>query len=72
MFVLYQNIGWSCSKPTYFKKANDLLWYTNGNIDLKLYFRTMKKEFDKSVKNRSFTDNYDKLKITEDLTYQTK
>jgi hypothetical protein len=72
MFVLYQNIGWKCSKPTYFKKVNDLIWYTNGNIDLKLYFRTMKKEFDKSVKNRSFTDNYDKLKITEDLTYQPK
>lgn len=70
MFVLYQNVGWKCSVPTYFKRVNDLIWYTNGNIDLKLYFRTMKKEFDKSVPNRSFTDSYDKLKITEDLTYQ--
>lgn len=37
-FVLY-NIGWKCSYPSYFIKVSDLLYYTNGSIDLKLYYR---------------------------------
>jgi hypothetical protein len=38
-FMFYQNIGWKCSYPSYFVKVSDLVYYTNGSIDLKLYFR---------------------------------
>lgn len=41
-FLFYQNIGWSCSEPTYFVKVNDLMWYSNGAIDLKMYFNKTK------------------------------
>jgi hypothetical protein len=56
-FLLYQNTGWNCSTPSYFIKVNELIWYTNGSIDLKLYFRKSMKDYNGSIVNNSF-DKY--------------
>ena len=71
-FVLYNNIAWSCSKPSYFIKMNDLLYYTNGNLDLKLYFRRVLKEFKGTVKNSSFNSELEKLIGAENVIYPFK
>jgi hypothetical protein len=36
-FFPYKNVGWKESSPSYFKKVDDLIYYTNGSIDLKKY-----------------------------------
>jgi len=68
-FLLYQNVGWACSKPSYFVKLNDLMWYTNGSIDLKLYFRKMKKGYKGNVSTESFDERYTRVKGAERLLY---
>jgi hypothetical protein len=57
-FILYQNIGWSYSQPSYFVKINDLIWYTNGSLDLKLYFRKTLSSYDGKIQNTSFDEYY--------------
>ena len=42
-------IGWKCSQPTYFIQINNLLYYTNGAINIKMYYR---KVLEKSKKFR--------------------
>ena len=69
-FLLYQNIGWKCSKPSYFVKVNDLLWYTNGSIDLKLYFRKSLKSYDGKVKNSNFDKYFSTLLSAEKLLHE--
>jgi hypothetical protein len=69
-FLLYQNTGWQCSTPSYFTKVNNLIWYTNGAIDLKLYFRKIKKAYNRSVKSNIFKDNYSSIKGSENLILQ--
>lgn len=69
-FVLYDSTAWKCSKPSYFSKINNLIWYTNGSIDLKSYFRTVKNGFKQTVKNDVFNEQYNKLIEAEDLVYQ--
>lgn len=68
-FLLYQNIGWSCSNPSYFIKVNDLIWYTNGSIDLKLYFRKASQSYGEKVKNRSFDEYFTGLLSAEKLLH---
>jgi hypothetical protein len=38
-FFPYKNVGWSTSSPSYFNKVDDLIYYTNGSIDLKKYIK---------------------------------
>jgi len=68
-FLLYQNTGWNCSTPSYFIKVNELLWYTNGSIDLKLYFRKSAKDYKGSVRNHSFDKYFTHLLSGERLLY---
>ena len=68
-FLLYQNIGWKCSTPSYFVKINNLIWYTNGNIDLKLYFRKTKQSYDTKVDNLSFKNNYTSIADAPTLVF---
>jgi hypothetical protein len=68
-FVLYNNIAWSCSVPSYFIKMNDLMYYTNGHLDLKLYFRRVLEEHHGNVKNSSFNDELEKILGAENLLY---
>ncbi len=71
-FLLYQNIGWKSSNPSYFVKINDLIWYTNGSIDLKLYFRKSLKSYDGKVQNTSFDQYFSGLLSADKLLYPYK
>ncbi|ATZ80713.1 hypothetical protein BMW23_0667 [Bodo saltans virus] len=68
-FLLYNNIAWDCSEPSYAIKVNDLLYYTNGHLDLKLYFRRVVKDYSGTVKNNSFDDEMKKMIGSENLLY---
>lgn len=69
-FSLYQHFGWKCAVPSYFFKVNNLIWYTNGTIDLKLYFRKTIEKYKGTTKNRSFTSNYTKFRNAKLLDYK--
>ena len=71
-FLLYQNIGWTVSNPSYFVKVNDLIWYTNGSIDLKLYFRKSLKSYDGKAQNASFDQYFSGLIGADKLLYPYK
>jgi hypothetical protein len=64
-FTLYQNLGWRCSKPSYCKKINDILWYTNGNLDIKYYYRQVARKG--NVGRKPFKDNYSHVKGDTDI-----
>lgn len=68
-FTLYQTIGWKCATPSYFVKINDLIWYTNGSIDLKLYFRKSMGAYEGKVLNKSFNESYTGMASAENLLY---
>ena len=38
-FFPYKNVGWTDSYPSYFTKVDNLIYYTNGSIDLKKYIK---------------------------------
>jgi hypothetical protein len=38
-FFPYKKVGWETSSPSYFNKVDDLMYYTNGSIDLKKYIK---------------------------------
>lgn len=60
-FSLYKNVGWICSTPSYFIKANTLIYYTNGSLDLKLYFRKAKENSNMALDNDTFSSKYTKI-----------
>jgi len=57
-FSLYTNHGIVDSIPTYFVKLNNLIYYTNGSLDLKLYFRKMMEDYNYLIDNTVFTKNF--------------
>ena len=61
----YHNAGWRCSKPSYCKKVTDLIWYTNGNLDLKYYYRHITSK--DNVGSNVFTDNYSTVRGADHL-----
>lgn len=71
-FMLYQNIGWSCAKPSYFIKVNDLIWYTNGSLDLKLYFTKVLGSYNGMVKNKSFNEYFSSINGADRLMFNTQ
>jgi len=71
-FMLYQSIGWKCATPSYFVKVNDLVWYTNGSIDLKLYFRKSLGSYDGKVENKSFNDTFSGIISADKLLFPYK
>lgn len=75
-FFHYEQLGWVNSNPTYFTKKNDLMYYTNGLMDLKLYFRNVGS---KSGINLVFSDKFthindfdDPFKVIETDVKETK
>lgn len=68
-FMLYQNISWHCSQPSYFVKVNDLIWYTNGSLDLKLYFTKTLGSYDGKSANKSFNEYYSGLLGSQKLLF---
>jgi hypothetical protein len=69
-FLLYQNISWQQSQPSYFIKVNNLVWYTNGNLDLKLYFKKVLKDFKGTSVNSSFDSYMNELLVSNKLMVQ--
>ena len=56
----YINIEWTNSNPTYFIKKNNLIYFSNGSIDLKKYIEDSLKNNNKII-NDIFTEDYTKL-----------
>jgi hypothetical protein len=48
-FFPYKNVGWKGSSPSYFNKVDDLIYYTNGSIDLKKYIKHLIKSGNKII-----------------------
>jgi hypothetical protein len=68
-FALYQNIGWNLSTPSYFTKFNNLMWYSNGSNDLKLYYRRTQQSSLGTLDGKSFNETFTKINGAPDLTY---
>lgn len=68
-FMFYNSIAWKCATPSYFVKVTDLMWYTNGSIDLKLYFRKSLLAYDGKSKNNTFIDNFSSINGAERLIH---
>jgi hypothetical protein len=56
----YLNIEWIDSNPTYFIKKNNLIYFSNGSIDLKKYIEDSIKN-NNNIINDIFTEDYTKL-----------
>lgn len=69
-FWRHMTIGWKCSNITYFIKVNNLIYYTNGLIDLKMYHRKVLEYSKKSINNDTFNDTYTKLNKGKRVEYE--
>jgi hypothetical protein len=61
-FFPYRNLGWVESPPTYFKKVDDLLYYTNGSLNIKKYIKFLLSN--KENIELPFVNDYTKVKLT--------
>jgi hypothetical protein len=61
-FFPYRNVGWGESPPTYFKKVDDLLYYTNGSLNIKKYIKFLLNN--KENLELPFINDYTKIKLT--------
>jgi hypothetical protein len=61
-FFPYRNLGWVESPPTYFKKVDDLLYYTNGSLNIKKYIKFLLSN--KENLEMPFINDYTKVKLT--------
>jgi hypothetical protein len=57
----YQDIYWNNSHPTYFVKKNNLIYFSNGSIDLKLYIEESLDCKNKKPVNDIFDKDYKEL-----------
>jgi hypothetical protein len=60
-FFPYRKIGWVESPPTYFKKVDDLLYYTNGSLTIKKYIKFLLSN--KENLDMPFINDYTKIKL---------
>lgn len=65
--VFIKSLAWVGSIPTYFIKVDELMHYTNGINDLKLYFRNVIKASNNSFDNDVFDEKYTSLNSSVDL-----
>ena len=63
-FVFYEPLGWS-SNPTYFIRMNQLIHYTNGLMDLKMYYRNVLSKSD-DKRNVIFNNRYTNIENFKD------
>ncbi len=61
-FFPYRNIGWVESPPTYFKKVDDLIYYTNGSLNIKKYIKFLLNNNEKI--EMPYVEDYTKVKLT--------
>lgn len=70
-FFPYKNVGWKGSSPSYFNKVDDLIYYTNGSIDLKRYIKHLIKTGNELVS--PISNDFTKIKLpneTNDIEYK--
>ncbi len=67
-FTIYNDVGWECSQPSYTKKISNLLWYSNGNLDLKYYYRNVVKN--ENIESGTFESNFSKLRGGPDIIFE--
>lgn len=60
-----EEINWGISEPTYFLKKNNLIFHTNGSIDLKLYLKESEENLDINID--SFAEDMSRFKVYERL-----
>jgi hypothetical protein len=60
-FFPYKNVGWTDSSPSYFNKVDDLIYYTNGSMDLKRYIKNIL-ETDNNILN-PFSPDFTKIAL---------
>lgn len=72
-FFPYKRLGWTESKPTYYNKIDDLIYYTNGSSEIKKYIRFIRgKNTVGTEKTKLFTSDYTKVNIgneSNDIEY---
>jgi hypothetical protein len=66
-FTHYTTLGWQNSDPHYFSKRDALMYWTNGAINLKKYYRYAQKNSTKSLSNTSFIDNFTRVKNSTNI-----
>jgi hypothetical protein len=66
----YQEIFYPNSNPSYFLKKNNLIYYTNGSIDLKMYIKESMNCNDK-INNDTFDVDMSKLTTTQNVIIST-
>ena len=66
-FAVYNDVGWDCSQPSYTKKISNLIWYSNGSLDLKYYYRMVVKN--ENIDSGTFENNYSKIRGAEDVVF---
>ena len=66
----YQEIFYPNSNPSYFLKKNNLLYYTNGSIDLKMYIKESMNCNDK-INNDTFEVDMSKLINSQNVIMST-
>jgi hypothetical protein len=66
-FVFYKGlVGWENSNPTYFRQIDQLLYYTNGLMDLKLYYLNVSAKSNGTVINNVFNDKFTNIENFDD------
>lgn len=60
-----EEINWGNSEPTYFLKKNNLIFHTNGAIDLKLYLKESAENLD--IKIDSYAEDMSRFKVYKRL-----
>lgn len=66
----YQEIFYPNSNPTYFLKKNNLLYYTNGSLDLKMYIKESL-NCNEKVSNDTFSVDMSKINNTKNVIIST-
>ncbi len=66
-FGSHSNMGWTESMPSYYTKHTNLIWYTNGISELKLYYRKVVKNYNGAITHSIFNDTFTKLNIASDI-----
>lgn len=54
-FFPYKRLGLKNSNPTYFNKLDDLMYYTNGSLDIKKYIKFILGKSKNKIFNQDFT-----------------
>jgi hypothetical protein len=70
-FFPYKNVGWKGSSPSYFNKVDDLIYYTNGSIDLKRYIKHLLKTGNTVI--NPISSDFTKIKLrdnTNEIEYR--